>query len=200
MPRYFMLYKPFDMLSQFTKEVPEQSTLADIAFDFPKDVYPVGRLDKDSEGLLLLTNDKKLTERLLNPKYQHPRTYWVQVEKTPDKEALEQLQKGVIISVDGRDYRTLPAAVRLLDEAPALPDRNPPIRYRAAIPTAWLSLSLIEGKNRQVRKMTAKVGFPTLRLVRCQIGDLSLSDLQPAQVRELSEQEIYKVLLEGRGA
>ncbi|MEK0443099.1 MAG: hypothetical protein RL403_2077, partial [Bacteroidota bacterium] len=162
MASYFITYKPFGVLTQFSGEGP---TLASLG-EFPKEVYPVGRLDKDSEGLLLLTDDKSLNHQLLNPRFAHQRTYYVQVEGIPTSEALAQLQAGVTIQVDGKPYRTKPALVKLLDEAPTLPDRDPPIRFRAAIPDRWLALTLIEGKNRQVRKMTAAVGFPTLRLVR----------------------------------
>lgn len=186
MRHYYLVYKPYNMLSQFTKEVPEHYTLADLGYTFPKDVYPVGRLDQDSEGLLLLTNDRVLTDYLLNPKNEHPRTYLAQVEQIPTPEALAQLERGVEINVNGKSYQTLPAKALLLSEAPALPDREPPIRYRAAIPTAWLQLELIEGKNRQVRKMTAKVGYPTLRLVRTHIGKLAMpSDMRPGEVREV---------------
>ena len=132
------------MLTQFSGE---EFTLASLG-DFPKEVYPVGRLDKDSEGLLLLTDDKGLNHQLLNPRFGHQRTYYVQVEGIPTSEALAQLQQGVTIQVDGMSYRTKPALVKLVDPAPILPERNPPIRYRASIPDCWLALTLIEGKNR----------------------------------------------------
>ena len=189
---YFLIYKPYLMLSQFSREGDKQ-TLADLDFDFPTDVYPVGRLDADSEGLLLLTNDKQLNHRLLNPKFRHNRTYYVQVEGQLTEEAYRQLSEGVTISVDGKSYHTLPATARIIPE-PALPERNPPIRYRASIPTSWLAISLHEGKNRQVRKMTAAVGFPTLRLVRWAIEGLMAEGMMPGDVRELGRAEVMQGL------
>ncbi|GAB3759267.1 pseudouridine synthase [Spirosoma pomorum] len=189
---YYLIYKPYLMLSQFSKEG-DKPTLADLEFDFPSDVYPVGRLDADSEGLLLLTSDKQLNHRLLNPKFRHNRTYYVQVDGALTTEACQQLSDGVTISVDGEKYDTLPATAQPLDE-PSLPDRNPPIRYRANIPTSWLAISLHEGKNRQVRKMTAAVGFPTLRLVRWAIEGLTAQGMQPGDVRELSRADIMRGL------
>ena len=184
MSRYFLLFKPYGYLSQFTREAPAHKTLGDL-FPFPKDVYPVGRLDLDSEGLLLLTDDKRLNKQLLDPSFSHERTYWVQVEGLPDNKALDALQEGVEIRVNGKPYRTLPAKVNLLAEAPPLPDRDPPIRFRKNIPTSWLELTLVEGKNRQVRKMCAKTGFPVLRLVRCRIGELEIAGMMPGEVLEL---------------
>ena len=178
------------MLTQFSGEGP---TLASLG-EFPKEVYPVGRLDKDSEGLLLLTDDKALNHQLLNPRFGHQRTYYVQVEGIPTPEALAQLQQGVTIQVDGMSYRTKPALVKLLDPAPILPERNPPIRYRASIPDCWLALTLIEGKNRQVRKMTAAVGFPTLRLVRFSMEKITLDGMEAGEVRELSQELVYRSL------
>lgn len=191
---YFVIYKPFGMLSQFSREHPTHVTLADLDFNFPKDVYPVGRLDKDSEGLLILTNDKKLTDKLLHPRNKHWRSYWVQVEKIPTPTALEQLATSVPIKINKKIHQTAPAKVELLEQAPTLPDRNPPVRFRKEIPTAWLNLSLTEGKNRQVRRMTAKVGFPTLRLVRHQIEDLYLGDLESGAVKTYTKKEIYQLL------
>jgi 23S rRNA pseudouridine2457 synthase len=184
MPKSFLIYKPHGYLSQFTPETPGQKTLGDL-YPFPPDVYPVGRLDQDSEGLLLLTSDKSLNKKLLDPSQKHPRAYWAQVEGVPTEEALQALRKGVTIRINGKDYRTLPARVRLLPEAPPLPERDPPIRFRKSIPTAWLEIELIEGKNRQVRRMCAKTGFPVLRLVRCRIGKLEIGSLTPGEVREL---------------
>lgn len=178
------------MLTQFSGE---EYTLASLG-DFPKEVYPVGRLDKDSEGLLLLTDDKRLNHQLLNPRFGHQRTYYVQVEGIPSPEALAQLQVGVTIQVDGKPYRTKPAVAKLLDPAPTLPERNPPIRYRASIPDCWLALTLIEGKNRQVRKMTAAVGFPTLRLVRFSMEKITLDGMEAGEVRELSQELVYRAL------
>jgi 23S rRNA pseudouridine2457 synthase len=180
--RYIILYKPYDVLSQFSPELEGQRTLAE--FGLPKDLYAAGRLDSDSEGLLLLTNDGPLIKRLLEPG-QHERTYWAQVEGTPNDEALAKLKQGVLIQGD----RTLPARVKLLTEEPPLPQRDPPIRVRKLIPTSWLELALKEGKNRQVRRMTAAVGFPTLRLVRVGIGKIALGALQPGEWRELGSDE-----------
>lgn len=190
MHQYFITYKPFGMLTQFSGE---EYTLASLG-DFPKEVYPVGRLDKDSEGLLLLTDDKSLNHQLLNPRFAHQRTYYVQVEGIPTPEALAQLQAGVTIQVDGKAYRTKPAVAKLLEDAPLLPDRDPPIRYRASIPDRWLALTLIEGKNRQVRKMTAAVGFPTLRLVRFSMEKITLDGMGVGEVRELSQELVYRAL------
>lgn len=179
--RYFLLYKPYGVLSQFTRETPAQRTLADLGFPFPPDVYPVGRLDADSEGLLLLTNDKALNARLLDPRHGHPRTYLVQVEGQPTGEALDRLRAGVDIRIDGKVYRTRPAAIELENDfqfsISNLPSREPPIRFRKSIPTSWLQITLTEGKNRQVRRMCAAVGLPVLRLVRVAIGNIGLKDL-----------------------
>ncbi len=190
MASYFITYKPFGVLTQFSGEGPTLATLG----EFPKEVYPVGRLDKDSEGLLLLTDDKSLNHQLLNPRFAHQRTYYVQVEGIPTPEALAQLQAGVTIQVDGKAYRTKPAVAKLLEDAPTLPDRDPPIRYRASIPDRWLALTLIEGKNRQVRKMTAAVGFPTLRLVRYSMEKITLDGMGIGEVRELSQEVVYRAL------
>ena len=190
---YFLIYKPYLMLSQFSREG-DKPTLADLDYSFPSDVYPVGRLDADSEGLLLLTNDKQLNHRLLNPKFRHNRTYYVQVEGALTNDACQKLAQGVTISVDGKPYHSLPAIARQFLPDPVLPARNPPIRYRASIPTSWLSIVLHEGKNRQVRKMTAAVGFPTLRLVRWAIEDFTADGMEPGAVREVSRTELMKGL------
>jgi 23S rRNA pseudouridine2457 synthase len=190
--RYILFYKPYGVLSQFTQESPHHSTLKDY-IDVP-DVYPVGRLDEDSEGLLLLTNNGQLQHRIAHPNFGHKRTYWAQVERIPDMEALNKLQAGVTI----QNYRTKPAQARLLPEEPELPERNPPIRYRKNVPTAWLELTLTEGKNRQVRKMTAAVGFPTLRLVRVAIAHLKLNNVQLGEWRDLSSEELGLLLDLGR--
>ncbi|WP_343851505.1 pseudouridine synthase [Algoriphagus jejuensis] len=190
MASYFIIYKPFGVLTQFSGEGP---TLASLG-DFPRDVYPVGRLDKDSEGLLLITDDKVLNHHLLNPRFGHQRTYWAQVEGIPTPEALAKLRSGVTINVDGKDYKTKPALAKILDPVPVLPERNPPIRYRASIPDAWIELTLIEGKNRQVRKMTAAVGFPTLRLVRFSMEKINISGMQSGEILELDEKTVYHQL------
>jgi len=156
-------------------------------------VYPVGRLDKDSEGLLLLTDDKKLNHRLLTPKFEHRRTYWVQVERIPTETALQQFEAGVDIRINKKTYRTKPASARLFTP-PALPERDPPIRHRETVPTAWLELTLTEGKNRQVRRMCAAIGFPVLRLIRYQIENLKLPDLQIGEVWEMKQPKIYSLL------
>ncbi|MFT5166948.1 MAG: 23S rRNA pseudouridine2457 synthase [Saprospiraceae bacterium] len=189
--KYFLLHKPYNYLSQFTKEVPEHLTLADLG-SFPKEVYPVGRLDKDSEGLLLLTDDKKLNHKLLNPAFKHPRTYWAQVEGLFNVQAMDTLRQGVDILINKKLYKTLPASVEILKEVKGIEDRDPPIRYRASIPTSWIQLTLIEGKNRQVRRMCAKVGFPVLRLVRASIGRLNLEGIPRGEFVERKEEDIYK--------
>lgn len=186
--RYVVLHKPYGVLSQFTEDVPGQATLR--AFDLPPGVYPAGRLDRDSEGLLLLSDDGPFIKRLLDPARGHPRTYLAQVEGIPDDAALDRLRGGVDIRVGKDLHHTLPCAVERLDAEPDLPPRDPPIRYRAEIPTTWLRLTLTEGKNRQVRKMTAAVGHPTLRLVRVAIGALALGDLPQGAWREVRRQDI----------
>lgn len=193
MQRYFIIYKPYMVLSQFSAQAGKQ-TLADF-FNVPKDVYPVGRLDADSEGLLILTNDKALNHRLLNPSFAHERMYWAQVEGAVTNEAISNLQKGVTINVDGIMYATKPCKASLLSPEPIVPPRTPPIRYRKDIPAPWIELILTEGKNRQVRKMTAAIGFPTLRLIRSRIENIMLGDMQPGDMIELSKAAIYKKLL-----
>lgn len=192
--RYFLVFKPYGMLSQFTEDTPGQVTLAGLETLLPSDVYPVGRLDKDSEGLLLLTNDPSLNHRMLDPRFGHTRTYWAQVEGIPTPEALQRLASRVVIKTEKGPYQTLPAQARLLEQAPPLPDRNPPVRYRAAIPTAWLELSLREGKNRQVRRMCAAVGFPVLRLVRISVQQVHLGNMLPGDVLEIGQQELFRQL------
>ena len=172
MPTYF-IYKPFNMLSQFTREAPHHVTLADLAFSFPKDVYPVGRLDADSEGLLLLTSDKGLNAKLLHPKNKQPKTYWVQVEGAPVDADLVPLRRGIDIKIKKKIHRTAPAQVHLLVEIPNLPVRTPPIRVRKSIPDTWVSITITEGKNRQVRRMFAAIGFPVLRLARVGLAGYS---------------------------
>ena len=168
------------VLSQFSADG-EKKTLADYFEGISKDIYPVGRLDYDSEGLLILTNDKQLTHNLLEPKFARKRTYYVQVDGEITDEAISQLCTGVTISIDGKEYRTKQAYAKKI-EAPVLPERKPPIRVRKNIPTCWIELTLTEGKNRQVRKMTAKVGYPTLRLVRYSIGSITINTMQPGDI------------------
>lgn len=189
--RYFIINKPFGVLSQFTREVPEHRTLADL-YDFPPRVYPVGRLDRDSEGLLVLTDDSTLNDQLLNPRYGHRRTYWVQVEGDPAEEDLAALAAGPEIRIKGKVHRSRSLSVERI--APAVPRRDPPIRVRRNIPDTWLSLTLTEGKNRQVRRMCAAVGYPVLRLLRYGIGQLTLDDLAGDMVAELPRERLLKKL------
>jgi 23S rRNA pseudouridine2457 synthase len=189
---YYALYKPAGMICQFSPEG-DKPTLANIDFKFPIDVYPVGRLDEDSEGLLLLTNDKKVNNLLLDPAYAHKRTYLVQVEGSIDESAVKKLKDGILIRIDKRDHKCLKTETEIIPE-PALPARNPPIRFRKSIPTSWIRMSMVEGKNRQVRRMTAATGFPALRLVRSAIEGLDIGKMKVGDVVEVSSKEIYKLL------
>lgn len=186
--RYLLFHKPYGVLTQFTDRLATQHATLKDYIPVPA-VYPVGRLDRDSEGLLLLTNHGQTQHLLSDPRFRHPRTYWVQVERVPDAAALAKLQQGILI----QNYQTRPAQVRLLVEAPPLLSRNPPIRFRKHVPTAWLEITLTEGRNRQVRRMTAAVGFPTLRLVRVAIAHLRLADLEPGQWRDLTSDELKQL-------
>jgi 23S rRNA pseudouridine2457 synthase len=172
-------FKPFGVLCQFTADDSGKPTLKD--FIAVPGVYAAGRLDHDSEGLLLLTDDGKLQQRLSDPRLEHPKTYWAQVERVPAEESLERLRRGVVL----QGQRTRPAQARLM-EAPPLAPRDPPIRYRKSVPTAWVELVIREGRNRQVRRMTAAVGHPTLRLVRAAIGEIRLEGLAPGQWQEVA--------------
>lgn len=173
-------HKPFGVISQFTPDGSPNRPLVD--FNFPKEVYPIGRLDADSEGLLLLSDEPDLNDRLLHPRHAHTRTYWVQVERIPTAASLQRLASGLQI----QDYRTRPCRASVLDPAPAIPPRLPPIRFRKNVPDQWLELTLIEGKNRQVRRMTAAIGHPTLRLIRVAIGAFRMAGLEPGRWRELN--------------
>jgi 23S rRNA pseudouridine2457 synthase len=186
--QYYLLYKPFQVLSQFTSS-DGKLCLKDI-IEVEKDVYPVGRLDYDSEGLLLLTNDTSINHQLLHPSFEHQRTYWVQVDGAITQEAANALSKGVTIHIDGKDYKTKPASVKLLPDTLQVPDRNPPIRFRKTIPATWASIQLTEGKNRQVRKMFASVGFPVLRLIRAQMGSYTIDKMQAGDLLSLTEEEV----------
>jgi 23S rRNA pseudouridine2457 synthase len=206
--------KPYGVVSQFTPDGPPHRTLAE--FGFPKNVYPIGRLDADSEGLLLLSDEPEWNERLLHPRHAHEREYWAQVEKIPAPEVLKKLERGVVIQ--GR--KTLPCRAWILEPQPevgrvtpcapsdgnieprgahgvtrpTLPPRDPPIRFRKSVPDCWIGLELIEGKNRQVRRMTAVIGHPTLRLIRVRIGNFRLGDLPAGQWRILTAEEVKFIL------
>jgi 23S rRNA pseudouridine2457 synthase len=183
MPRYILFHKPYGVLSQFT---PEDGARSLAEFGLPKDVYPAGRLDKDSEGLLLLTDDGPLIERLLNPKNEKPKTYWVLVERIPTEESLEKMRNGLKIE----DYMTKPCAVRILDPQPEVPLRDPPVRVRKTIQDVWLEITIVEGKNRQVRKMTAAIGHPTLRLIRKRILNQELENLAVGEWKEIKREAL----------
>ncbi len=179
--------KPYGVLSQFTGDGSPNRPLAE--FKFPKNVYPIGRLDADSEGLLLLSDEPHWNQQLLHPRHAHEREYWAQVEKIPAPAALAQLQRGVVI----QDHKTLPCRAWLLEPQPEISPRVPPIRYRKSVPDCWIGLELIEGKNRQVRRMTAAIGHPTLRLLRVRIGNFRLAPLPPGQWRVLTPEDIKLV-------
>jgi 23S rRNA pseudouridine2457 synthase len=185
--KYFIFNKPYGVLSQFTDKE-GRKTLKD--FNFPAEIYPAGRLDMDSEGLLLLTNDKQLVNYLLNPLYKHEKEYLVQVEGEPDNKDLKKLEEGLFI----KGIKTRRAIAIRINE-PAIWERVPPIRERKSIPVSWLSVILTEGKNRQVRRMTAKIGFPVLRLIRVRIKNILINDLMPGKSRELMHEEIKKLKL-----
>lgn len=185
-PRYFIINKPFGYLSQFTREEEHHRVLGDL-HPFPSNVYPVGRLDRDSEGLLILTDDKRLNATLLHPQRKQVKTYWVRVEGLPTQEALDQLLAGVEIRIKKKVHHCAPVVVRALseEETNPIPERDPPVRFRKSVPDAWLELQLTEGKNRQVRRMCAAVGLPVLRLLRVGINQLQLSDLLDNSVKEV---------------
>jgi len=184
--------KPYGVLSQFTPDGSPNRPLAE--FGFPAEVYPIGRLDADSEGLLLLTDESALNERLLHPRNTHTREYWAQVERIPSPDALIKLSRGV--AIQGR--LTLPSRAWLLDPQPTLPPRDPPIRVRKTVPDYWIALELVEGRNRQVRRMTAAIGHPTLRLIRVRIGEYRLPLLAPGQWKVVTEPERALVLTLGK--
>ena len=181
-------HKPYGVLSQFTADGSPHRPLS--GFGFPQGVYPIGRLDADSEGLLLLSDEAELNERLLHPRRGHPRTYWAQVERIPTPAALAELARG--LTLQGR--QTLPCRAWLPDPQPQVPPRDPPIRFRKSVPDCWIALGLVEGRNRQVRRMTAAIGHPTLRLLRVQIGGFALGDLPPGEWKELASADRALVL------
>ena len=180
--------KPFGVLSQFTGDGSKNRTLAE--FSFPKNVYPIGRLDADSEGLLLLSDEPEWNATLLQPRHAHEREYWAQVERIPSLEQLKKLERGVVIQ--GR--KTLPCRAWMLESQPVIAPRDPPIRFRKSVPDCWIGLELIEGKNRQVRKMTAAIGHPTLRLLRVRIGNFWLGELEQGKWKTLLAKEYEEVL------
>ena len=181
-------HKPYGVLSRFTPDGSPNRTLTE--FGFPKSVYPIGRLDADSEGLLLLSDEARLNERLLHPRHAHEREYWVQVERIPTPDALLKLAKGLVI----QEHQTLPCRAWILDPQPDVPPRDPPIRFRKTVPTCWIGLELAEGKNRQVRRMTAAIGHPTVRLIRVRIGNLELHSLPCRAWRILTAAERKQLL------
>ncbi|MBB3696072.1 pseudouridine synthase [Flammeovirga yaeyamensis] len=190
--KYFVVNKPYGVLPQFS-DADGRPTLKSLG-KFPTDVYPVGRLDLDSEGLLIITNDKNLNHQLLNPKFEHAKTYLVQVDGDITEEAIKKLEKGTEISVNKTKYKTLPAKCKKVKKPDNLEERNPPVRFRKNIPTSFIELTIHEGKNRQVRKMTASVGFPTLRLIRLSIEKLRIRKLKSGGVIELDKDFLYSHL------
>lgn len=184
--RYFIFHKPFRVLTQFSAEG-DKSTLAD--FGFPPKVYPLGRLDYESEGLLILSDDKKLNHLLLNPQFEHKKTYWAQLEGEVTSHDLAKFKTGLEINIKGKIHKTRPAEIKPI--FPEIAERNPPIRFRKNIPSPWYEISITEGKNRQIRKMTAAIGHPSLRLIRVGIEELQLGKLQAGEFIELSKKSIY---------
>lgn len=192
--QYFIINKPFGVLSQFTPDPAGNKSLKDLNLPVGTDVYPVGRLDKDSEGILILSNDKYLVNSLLNPKYKHKRTYLVQIENIPDPKEVKRLEKGIQIKPKDEIINTEPCTITLMDKDFQMPERNPPIRKRENIPTSWASITLTEGKFHQVRKMFAAIGCPVLRLIRISIEDLKLGDLKPGHYMSLNKFSLYRKL------
>jgi 23S rRNA pseudouridine2457 synthase len=190
--KYYVVHKPFNVLSQFTTQE-DKKTLKDF-FDVPSNVYPIGRLDYDSEGLLILTDDTYINNYLLTPLHSHEREYWVQVEGIVTQRAIDELQNGVDININGKTHHTKKCVVTSMLPTLVIAKRNPPIRFRKNIPDSWLKIILTEGKNRQVRKMTAKTGLPTLRLIRYRIEKITIESLQPGEMKMLSQTELYNLL------
>jgi 23S rRNA pseudouridine2457 synthase len=192
MDDYFIIHKPYKVLSQFSPQ--EGKEVLKDYFNVPVDLYPVGRLDYESEGLLILTNDKKLNHALLNPLFKHEKEYWVQVDGAIDRRAIDELQHGVTITIDGKSYKTKPCRAEMMPAIPRVADRVPPVRFRKNIPTSWIRIILSEGKNRQIRKMTSKIGFPTLRLIRYAIEKLTLDGLEPGELRRIDKKSLFPLL------
>lgn len=179
---YVAFHKPYGVVCQFSGEKPEE-TLAH--FNLPKDIYPVGRLDKDSEGLLILSNDGQFIDQMLNPKNEKEKIYWSQVENIPSEDSLDKLRAG---GIKIENYKTAPARVQII--YPEIPARNPPIRERKTVPTSWIELAITEGKNRQVRKMTASINHPTLRLIRVKVGDFELGNLKSGEWVQIKKSDL----------
>jgi len=190
--RYFKIFKPYGMLSQFTREA-DHPSLADLGFKFPKDVYPVGRLDHDSEGLLLLTNDPSVNKLLLNPDSKKKKTYWLQVEGIPGENAFENLKKGVTINLKGRLHTAKAISVQKIS-APNIEERDPPVNYTKHPVNSWIEIVITEGKNRQVRKMMAKVGHPALRLIRFSIEGISINEMKAGNVLEINPETFLRLI------
>ena len=188
--KYFLIYKPFNVLSQFTKEHPSHITLRDAFPNLPPNVYSVGRLDKDSEGLLILTDDNQLKTNILDPKNKVPKGYLAQVEGAPTETDLLKLRQGIKIRINKNDFVVVAKAVEIATKIPALPERNPPIRFRQKIPTTWVRITISEGKNRQVRRMFAAINFPVLRLVRETISGISVEKVLENHCVEVSKKEL----------
>lgn len=183
---YVLFYKPYNVICQFS---PEGNKITLKEFINIPEIYPVGRLDTDSEGLIIITDDNKLKQILTEPKYKSEKTYNVQVEGIPSENDLSKIREGIVI----QDYKTMPAKVSLLTTEPIFPERNPPVRFRKSIPTSWLEIKIKEGKNRQIRKMTAAIGFPTLRLIRVKIKHIGIDSLNPGEYRFLSAKEVLEL-------
>jgi 23S rRNA pseudouridine2457 synthase len=190
--KYYIIYKPYKFISQFTSSHKKKKCLGDMGFHFPKDVYPLGRLDENSEGLLILTNDKSLNHKLLNPEFEHKRIYIAQLQGMITSEAIKHLENGVAIAQKEGEYFTKPCKAKIIKQPENLPPRGHPISER--LPTSWIELTLTEGKFHQVRKMTAVAGFPCLRLIRIAIEDIRLENMQPLEVREMKRDAVYKRL------
>ena len=192
-PKYYILNKPFGIISQFTPEESVHGFLKDLNLPIDRDVYPIGRLDAETEGLLLLSSDKYLVNKILDPKYSHKRTYLAQVEGVPDQADIEKLEKGLTLNIRGKMMQSLPCKASIKTDV-KIKDRNPPIRIRKEIPETWVEIVLTEGKYHQVRKMFAAIGFPVLRLIRTSIEGLELGDLEPGKFKEINKFVVYRKL------